>query len=104
MKRLLVALIFVMLPAPAYAQDIQSGLAALERGDYAAALREWRPLAEQGDATAQFNLGPRRRGVSARVQSANVAAGVLAARQGWQEYRRRSDCRDICGPKVRLKA
>lgn len=57
MKRLLVALIFVMLPAPAYAQDIQSGLAALERGDYAAALREWRPLAEQGDATAQFNLG-----------------------------------------------
>jgi len=27
------------------------------RGDYAAALEEWRPLAELGDAEAQYNLG-----------------------------------------------
>jgi TPR repeat protein len=33
------------------------GLAAAYAGDYATALREWRPLAEQGDASAQFNLG-----------------------------------------------
>ncbi len=33
------------------------GVAAYDRGDYATALREWRPLAEQGDAKAQFNLG-----------------------------------------------
>lgn len=26
-------------------------------GDYAAALKQWRPLAEQGNAVAQFNLG-----------------------------------------------
>ena len=26
-------------------------------GDYATALREWRPFAEQGNASAQFNLG-----------------------------------------------
>ncbi len=32
-------------------------MAAFDRGDYATALREWRPLAEQGDATAQYNLG-----------------------------------------------
>ena len=28
-----------------------------DKGDYATALREWRPLAEQGHAPAQFNLG-----------------------------------------------
>lgn len=28
------------------------GLAAYEKGDYATALREWKPLAEQGDAAA----------------------------------------------------
>ena len=32
-------------------------MAAYRRGDYAAALREWRPLAEQGHAEAQFRLG-----------------------------------------------
>jgi hypothetical protein len=33
------------------------GLAAYGRGDYATALQEWLPLAEQGDAVAQYNLG-----------------------------------------------
>ena len=39
------------------AQDFQKGVAAYHSGDYATALREWRPLAEQGDASAQTNLG-----------------------------------------------
>jgi TPR repeat protein len=39
------------------AADFQAGFAAAQKGDYAAALREWTPLAEQGDAEAQFNLG-----------------------------------------------
>ncbi len=39
------------------AADFQAGLEAYNRGDYATALKEWRPLAEQGDADAQFNLG-----------------------------------------------
>jgi len=30
---------------------------AYHSGDYATALREWTPLAEQGDASAQNNLG-----------------------------------------------
>ena len=38
-------------------QDFDAGVAAVERGDYAAALEEWRPLAEQGLADAQYNLG-----------------------------------------------
>ena len=57
MKHLFAALILVLLAAPAYAQDLKKGIEAYERGDYAAALREIRPLAEQGHATAQFNLG-----------------------------------------------
>ncbi len=32
-------------------------MTAYQRGDYATALREFRRLAEQGDAEAQFNLG-----------------------------------------------
>jgi TPR repeat protein len=31
--------------------------ASYERGDYAAALRVWRPLANQGNAASQFKLG-----------------------------------------------
>ena len=37
--------------------DFNKGLAAYQSGDYATALREWRPLAEQGHDYAQNNLG-----------------------------------------------
>ena len=36
--------------------DWDDGVAAYERGDYVTALREWRPLAEQGNAEAQTDL------------------------------------------------
>ena len=39
------------------AGGIERGGAAYNQGDYGTALREWRPLAEQGDAGAQLNLG-----------------------------------------------
>ena len=39
------------------AGDFQTGLSAYQKRDYATALREWTPLAEQGDADAQYNLG-----------------------------------------------
>ncbi len=32
-------------------------MAADQRGDYATALREFRPLAEKGGASAQYNIG-----------------------------------------------
>ena len=38
------------------AQDFQKGLVAAQSGDYVTALQEWRPLAEQGDAMAQYVL------------------------------------------------
>ena len=40
-----------------WSADFQKGLTAYQSGDYATALREWKPLAEQGDASAQSNLG-----------------------------------------------
>ena len=39
------------------AADYDEGFAAFERGDYETAFREWLPLAEAGNATAQYNLG-----------------------------------------------
>ena len=43
---------------PATAADLLAeGAAAFEAGDYAEAANIWRPLAEDGDALAQFNLG-----------------------------------------------
>ncbi len=59
MKLLLPALVVLvsLLTAPATAQDFDKGNAAYIRGDYAAALRELRTLAEQGHAKAQNYLG-----------------------------------------------
>ena len=37
----------------AIAGDLEDGLAAAEKGDFATALRLWTPLAEQGDAVAR---------------------------------------------------
>ena len=37
--------------------DFSEGLAAAARGDYTTALRHWQPLADQGYAPAQYNLG-----------------------------------------------
>ena len=40
-----------------WSADFRKGLDAAQRGDFGTALREFRPLAEQGDADAQDNLG-----------------------------------------------
>ena len=37
--------------------DVRAGVDAWSRGDYAAAVKEWRQPAINGDADAQFNLG-----------------------------------------------
>lgn len=46
----------LLLASPVWA-GFDEGLAAYKRGDYATAIKEWRPLAEAGDASAQYNLG-----------------------------------------------
>jgi hypothetical protein len=47
----------LMLTGGAVAGPFEDGVAAYQRGDYTTALRLLRPLAEQGDADAQYNLG-----------------------------------------------
>ena len=37
--------------------DYQTGLDAYKKRDYATALRDWEPLAQQGNARVQYNLG-----------------------------------------------
>ncbi len=57
MKRVALAVaLLIGLAVPAWA-DFQAGVAAYSRGDYATAFQEFKPLAEQGDARAQFRLG-----------------------------------------------
>ena len=44
----------------AIAQDLDAGLKAAQAGDFQTALKEWKPLADQGHADAQYaqyNLG-----------------------------------------------
>ena len=51
------ALMSLTLPSSVAAQDFDRGLIAYIDGDYPTALREFRLAAEQGNASAQFNLG-----------------------------------------------
>ncbi len=54
----LVALVLSLsLAAPVAAGPLEDGQAAYDRGDYTHAFRLWGPLADQGDAKAQSNLG-----------------------------------------------
>ena len=50
---MLLAFVVVLVAAPA-CTDFEAGEEAYERGDYATALKEWRPLAAQGDASCKL--------------------------------------------------
>jgi hypothetical protein len=51
-----VAIATVLAAAPALA-DVKAGVDAWNAGRYETAIKEWRPLADRGDADAQFNMG-----------------------------------------------
>ena len=77
-KQLLAAILALGLTAPLSAQTVKAGVDAWMKGDYAGAVATWRPLAEKGDAEAQFNL----------AQAYRLGRGVpinLAAAQTWYE-------------------
>ena len=57
LRTVFLALAIMALAVPANAGPFEDGMAAYNRGDYATALKLWRPLAEQGDTIAQSNLG-----------------------------------------------
>ena len=58
-KLILLILPFLLfsVSVPIYADDFQAGINSFERGDYKTAFKKLMPLAEQGNATAQYNLG-----------------------------------------------
>ena len=70
----------VLLASPAFAADspaqgankgVKAGIDAWQRGDDAAAVAIWRPLANKGDADALFNLGP-------------IGWGAVSSSTSWQ--------------------
>lgn len=56
-RHLVVAIVAAALASPLAGQSVRAGIEAWQRADYRAAVAIWRPLAEGGDADAQFNLG-----------------------------------------------
>jgi hypothetical protein len=56
MNRIVVTAVLILFALPAWA-DFQDAHDAYYRGEQATALKELRPLAEQGEALAQRNLG-----------------------------------------------
>jgi cell division septation protein DedD len=78
MRKLLLGLLIAAAAMPAPAQSVRAGVEAWQKGDAAAAVKIWRPLADKGDADAAFNLG----------QAYRLGKGVpldLAQAQGWLE-------------------
>jgi TPR repeat protein len=67
-----------------WSADFQKGLEAAQRGDFATSLREWKPLGEQGHASAQYNLGVMYDKGDGVVQDYKTAVKwyTLAAEQG----------------------
>ena len=87
MRIILTTIAFVILATPSWAGDFDKGMEAINNGDYATALQEWTPLADQGDAVAQYNLGQMYRmghGVPQDYKTA-VKQYTLAAGQGYAE-------------------
>lgn len=58
MRKIIACILFsVALNASSASADFDAGLTAANRNDYATALKEWRPLAEQGNVAVQYFLG-----------------------------------------------
>ena len=77
-RYLVAAALIAFAAAPLSGQSVKSGIDAWQRADYSGAVAIWRPLAEKGDADAQFNLG----------QAYRLGKGVpinLSAAQTWFE-------------------
>ena len=56
MRSLCFFALFVSASAILAAADFATGLTAYQKGDYVTAAKEWRPLAEEGEASVQYNL------------------------------------------------
>lgn len=76
------ALAAAALPATTAHADVKAGVDAWSAGDFAAAVKEWTPLADKGDPDAQFNLAQAYkmgRGVAVDIARATELYGKAAA-------------------------
>jgi hypothetical protein len=81
---LLAASLLAVIAKPLCAQSVEEGVEAWQQGNYAEALATWQPLAQAGDADAQYNLGQAYRiGRGAKANAAESRKWFeLAAKQG----------------------
>ena len=56
LRSTLKVILFFFISLPVAAQDFHKGVNAFEAGDYVTALKEWRPFADQGVSSGQYNL------------------------------------------------
>jgi uncharacterized protein len=47
----------IVIPYGSHGADLRKGMEAFKKGDYATAIKEWKPLADQGNNIAQYSLG-----------------------------------------------
>ena len=57
MRRLFLGAVLILLLGAQAQPGFEDGLLAYHRGDHRVAMEIWRPLAEQGHASAQYSLG-----------------------------------------------
>lgn len=77
-KYLVAAVSIGLFASPVVAQSVKAGIDAWQHANYGAAVAIWKPLADRGDADAQFNLG----------QAYRLGRGVplnLGTAKGWFE-------------------
>jgi len=88
---LLLLIIYFCLISNSYSADYEKGLAAARSGDFFKAIKEWKPLAEEGDASVQYSLARvyTRLGTTKIDDNSNLSAEehalnwyLLAAEQG----------------------
>lgn len=76
--------VMMLFASTAWADSFQEGVSAYDKGDYTTALKKFKPLAEQGNADAQYNLGIMYRNGRGVSQDYNQAVRwyTMAAEQG----------------------
>ena len=87
MKLLSAMALGLMLAGPVLAQDIDKGFSAYKAKDWATAVDNFRPLAEQGDAQAQYNLAlmyANGEGIPQDNQTAHMWFNIAAATNGYE--------------------
>ena len=83
--RLPILFLICVVATPVFAADYEKGVDASLRGDFKTAMKEWKPLAELGGATSQFQVGwlyNEGKGVTKNYENA-VKWYRLAAEQGY---------------------